>query len=140
MRLSFPFVAFLAFLLVPGLAPAIELGQLDDFQDGLQDWRSGNNNPNGPEAVMNLGPDGIGDWAMKITGNGGGAGGALVVFNQEQWSGDYLAAGVTAVRFDLKNLSEVDLVVRVALRGASGSVASQASFLPAGGDYRSVTL
>ncbi len=138
MRLSF--ACLLALLLVPSLA-AVELGQIDDFQNGLQGWRTGGSNPNGPEAVMNLGPDGIGDRAMQLTsGGGGGAGSRLVVFNQSQWTGNYVTAGVTGVRFDLKNLSEVDLMIRLAVRGVGGSFATEATSLPAGAVYRTVTL
>lgn len=142
MRPAFAFL--LAFLLVPALAPAIELGQIDDFQDGLQGWRVGSPspaNPNPPQAVMNLGPEGIGDQAMQLTATGGGgAGSKLVVFNQDQWTGDYVDADVTGFRFDLRNLSQVDLSMRVVLRGAGGSFVTDAILLPAGASYRTVTF
>lgn len=138
------FAFLLASLLCPGLILAVELGQIDDFQDGLQNWRAGSPNPanpNPPQVVMNLGPAGIGDQAMQLTATGGGgAGSKLVVFNQSQWTGDFETADVTGIRFDLRNLSQVALAIRVVLRGSGGSFVTDAVALPAGASYRTVTF
>jgi hypothetical protein len=136
MRLSLAIV--LALLIVPSLGFGIGLGQIDDFETGLQNWRSGSNNPNPPEAVI-LG--GGSDRVMVVTANGGsGAGSKLVVFNLAQWSGDYIAAGVTGVSLDLENLSSTELMIRLVVRGAGGSFASDAVDLPAGANLGTVIL
>jgi hypothetical protein len=128
----------------PTFAGAITLGQVDDFQDAtLQGWRSGSDNPNGPVNTAGAGPDGAGDRALIATANGtAGAGGKLVIFNTDQWAGDYLAAGVNAIGLDLSNLSATDLTIRAVLTGTGGSFSTtQTAFLP-GGDptYRHVAL
>ncbi len=133
----------LAFLATPAPAAAVTLGQMDDFQDGtLQGWGSGGPNPNPPVAVPDQGPDGAGDWALVATANGtGGPGSRLVIFNREQWTGDYLAAGVEAVDLDLRNLGATDLTIRLVLRGAGGAFATvQAAASTAGTGYQRVAL
>ena len=95
-----------AFALFFGACPGIEPLQRDDFQDGTtQGWTTGGANPNPPTWVSDGGPEGVGDGFLRVEGNGSsGAGGNLVAFNSAQWTGDYLAAGVTAIRADLRNL------------------------------------
>src|SRR5690606_29451252 len=102
---------------------AIEAGQSDDFQDGTtQNWTSGAVNPNPPTVIMNGGPSGSGDAYLNIIANGSaGAGGRLVVFNQSQWTGDYLTAGVSTISMHLNNTSAQSLSMRIVLRGAGGN-------------------
>ena len=106
-------------------AGAIERDQIDGFQDGTtqgwavaQGFRSGLANPPvRPAVVLDAGPFGLGDDALRVTGAGGfGAGRALVVDNVAgAWSGDYTAAGVTAILLDVHNLSSVPLTLRLSL-------------------------
>ncbi len=119
-------IFLIGLLCAPALAMAITVGQVDDFQDGsLEDWRTGSRSPNWPANVDNSGPGGSGDRAMIGTANGGlGSGGKFVIFNRAQWAGDYLAAGVNAVRLDLQNLSNADLTIRLAFRGSGGDWAT----------------
>ncbi len=136
----------IALLTTPALAAAVTLGQVDDFQDGtLQGWASGGPNPNPPIVVADQGPDGAGDWALVATANGtGGAGGRLVIFNSDQWTGDYLAAGVIAVGLDLLNLGMNELTIRLTLRGpgfGDDFSTRQAAVVPAApGSYQRVVL
>jgi hypothetical protein len=104
----------------------VTLGQADDFQDGTtQGWRTGGANPNPPYWVADGGPDGDGDSFLVIEGNGqDGAGGNLVAFNTDQWSGDYLAAGVREIRADLRNLGRAPLEVRLLVEGPGGGFQS----------------
>ncbi len=137
-------IFLIALLLTPALAAAITLGQVDDFQDGtLQGWASGAPNPTPPVNVSGAGPGGAGDRAMIATATGGGGPGSrLVVFNRDQWTGDYLAAGVNAIGLDLLNLGASELAIRVVLRGPGNTYATaQAAILPAGGGaYRRLAL
>jgi hypothetical protein len=124
-------------------ALAASLDQRDDFQDGTtQGWRTGPANPNPPSWVADGGPDGDGDGFLRIEGNGGDeAGGNLVAFNTDQWTGDYLAAGVGAIRADLRNLGAGALVVRLLLEGPGGGVHTLgAAALQAGSGWRSFTF
>ncbi len=97
----------------------ITLGQIDTFEDGTQQgWGNTNTflltNPSN-------GPGGSNDHylsTMTLTASGGDR---LDVFNQSQWLGNYLAAGVTGVEMDLKNNNLFDLTnplsIRIAIRG-----------------------
>ncbi|MEO1495979.1 MAG: hypothetical protein AAFV43_02390 [Planctomycetota bacterium] len=98
-------------------AHAITLGQVDDFQDGTtQSWAIGRvlGDPN-PRNAADGGPQGAGDSYVEYTSNGGGIGGRMIFYNEAQWAGDYIAAGVTQIDADVINLSEATpLSVRVA--------------------------
>jgi hypothetical protein len=130
-----------AFLLLSsGSSAAITVDQTDDFQDGTtQGWGTGPANPNPPVWLPDGGPTGAGDGFLRVTGNGsGGSGGNLVAFNTDQWSGDYVGAGVGAIQADLRNLGTSDLVIRVLLESASGGFVSlDAAPLPAGSGWQS---
>jgi len=129
-------------MLVPLSASGVELLAPDDFEDGTtQGWRSGSaNNPNPPSWEPSGGPDGPGDGYLRVQSSGlSGPGGNLVAFNTEQWAGDYAAAGVVAIRAQLRNLGESDLVIRLLIEGSGGSVLSAAAAnLPAHGTWRQV--
>ena len=132
----------LLILLLAPAASAVQFGQTDDFEEGLEGWTSGMSNPNGPEVESDAGPGGAGDDAMLATATGGGgAGGKLVIFNQDQWSGNYLAAGVNQIEMDLENRGGAAVMIRLAL-GASGArwVATDAVALPAASGFVHATF
>lgn len=114
------------FGLLPGAAAAITLLQVDDFQDGTtRGWRTGGANPNPPVQVPDGGPGGPGDGFLLLRANGSsGSGGNLVAFNAQQWTGDYLAAGVTGVAAELRNLGETPLALRLLFEGPGGGLLS----------------
>lgn len=121
---------------------ALVVGQTDDFQDGTtQGWRSGVVNPNPPSNVATGGPLGAGDRYLQIVSTGGvGPGSKLIAFNTAQWAGDYLAAGVTGITMDLKNLGSSPLSMRIGLmsstlQGSPGYVTSTAFPLPVDGNW-----
>lgn len=124
-------------LWLPSLAGAIMSGEFDDFQSGsLESWTSGPTNPNPPVNQDDLGPLGAGDRALLLAANGSvGAGGKLVAINATQWTGDYLAAGVTEIELDLLNLSDQALTVRLAVKsGVSAFASVDEVMLAAGAD------
>ncbi|HUI05406.1 MAG TPA: hypothetical protein VL486_00210 [Verrucomicrobiae bacterium] len=105
----------LAVLLVtrPIAANALILGQIDDFQDGTaQNWGTGQ----GPaDNVPNGGPTGSGDSYLQYTSSGGsGSDSRMVVFNSNQWQGDYNDAGIGSVAMDLNNFTAQPLSIRLA--------------------------
>lgn len=123
-----------------GPAAAIQLGQVDDFSGAsLAGWSSGGGNPNPPSAVADGGPLGAGDAFLQLTANGGSAGGRLVAFAGPQWAGDYMAAGVTALRMDLRNLGSTDLSLRLMFTDVVGNraISSEAVSLASGGGWLS---
>jgi hypothetical protein len=133
----------LAVAAAPSTSAAVSVGQSDDFQDGTtQGWQSGPSNPMPPAWVADGGPDGAGDGFLHVSANGGpGPGGNLVVFNTEQWTGDYESAGVGAVRMALENLGATSLRVRLLLEGPGGGFfTSESFFLPPGSGWRTALL
>ena len=72
---------------------------------------------------------------------GAGAGNRLTVINIDQWSGDYTAAGISAISMDLRNLGTTDLNIRLYLEDPIGGPPTDAAvtgpvLLPSGGDWR----
>ncbi len=137
----------LAALAIPAAAGALEAGQRDDFEDGTtQNWTVallGVTHPAPPQNVPSGGPAGADDNYLLATAvGGGGAGSRLAVINfQNQWAGDYIAAGVGAVGMDLINLGATDLAIRLVFAdpttGPPTNLAVTAPvLLPAGGGWR----
>ncbi|PWB73274.1 MAG: hypothetical protein C3F15_10055, partial [Holophagae bacterium] len=73
---------------------AVDPLQVDDFEDGTtMGWEEGAPSPNPPVNVADGGPGGAGDAYLENTSSGGtGAGSRMVMFNNAQWTGDYVAA------------------------------------------------
>lgn len=131
-------IVVLGALTFAGSAHAIVVGQVDDFEDGtLQGW--GNGGETGAPPVQNIttgGPAGVNDNFMQFSAIGGtGAGRFLTVFNRDQWLGNYIAAGVSAIEMDLRNLGNTALNIRIAFKESSNpgvpGYLSQAFSLPA---------
>lgn len=120
-------------------AGAVVLGATDTFEDGSTNgWASGAANPSQPSNVATGGPAGAGDNFLLTLSNGGGSiGGKLVVIAGAQWTGDYNAAGVSALVMDLANLGAVDLSLRLVLFGSGGdtAISSSAVVVPAGSGW-----
>lgn len=122
---------------------AISLGQVDTFENGtLQSWSAGGvSNPNGPANVATGGPDAADDNFLRLTANGGAAGGKLVVFNSDQWAGDYLTAGVESIGMKARNLGDTSLSLRLILNSGAGSAATLSTVdLPANSAWQSVSF
>lgn len=124
MKLFFSFFPLLlvAVLLTAPAGYSIEPNQWDNFQGGTtQNWTSGAVNPNPPVIVLTGGPAGAGDAYLLVTSTGNqGAGGRMAVFNQSQWTGNYISAGVTVVSLHMNNFSTETLNMRIVMRGAGG--------------------
>jgi hypothetical protein len=126
-------------------APAAILGQVDNFEDGTtQGWTVGllgATHPAPPVNVASGGPLGADDNYLRLTALGGaGAGNRLTVINMTQWSGDYTAAGISAISMDLKNVGTTDLNIRLYLENPLGGpptdeAVSGPVLLPSGGDW-----
>ena len=113
-------------LLQSGVVWAVSVGQIDNFEDGtLQGWAMGI--PSVTTSFMtNItdgGPAGVGDSYLEVTSDSSVSfgGSRLTFFNRSQWTGDYTAAGITAVAMDLKNFSPSEaLNMRLAINGGFG--------------------
>lgn len=110
-------------LLAP-IALAIQLDQVDDFEDGgTALWSEGALSPNPPVNVASGGPGGAGDHYLSNHSSGvGGAGSKQVIFNAAQWTGDYVAAGVAAIRLDMANFGPLSASMRVVIQGSNNTI------------------
>lgn len=136
--------AAVAILLIwPALSHAtVTLGQIDNFEDGTtMSWVEGTPSPNPPTNVATGGPGGANDNFVQNISGGSGAGGRQIMFNQNQWAGDYVAAGVTRVDAMLRGLGQ-PMSVRIVLAGNSGDIfASTTPFaLPNDGVWRAASF
>ena len=115
------------------MASAVSLGQVDDFQGATTaDWSVGSISPVPPRNIDD-------QLQLRTTGSSSGSGSGLIAFNREQWTGDYLAAGVTAIRLQVSNPNIADLNLRLSLTGSSGpSLVTDDIVIPAGSTDLSV--
>jgi hypothetical protein len=126
-----------ALLLLIGFSPSLvwglSIGQRDTFEDGTTNgWTVGLNIGTG-------GPGGADDNFLQLTG---GPASQLVALNSAQWSGNFIAAGVSSIAMDVKNLGEVGLSLRLVFSDAGGNVAFSTvpQFLPVGPGWISIVL
>ena len=111
--LSLPIFAF------SGLSSAAILnGQVDDFQDGTNmGWGDFFGTGTTPVAgVADAGPAGVGDFAADVAFNNR----AVALNDDDRWTGDYTAAGVTTLRLDFNNTSNATVNLRIGIAGAGG--------------------
>jgi hypothetical protein len=137
------FLAVLTGLVLTAPVWAVAPGQIDEFENGTtMGWAEGPPSPNPPRAVADGGPGGPGDGYLENEASGtSGPGGRLVMFNQDQWKGDYLAAGLTGIEAWAANLGQTTLHLRVALIGPAGAAGSTGAVrLPPDGQWRPLSF
>jgi len=104
-------------LSLPRISSAITLGQTDTFQDGTTD---GWGDPAGNSSnISSGGPAGTGDRYMQVVSGSFGGSSRMVTFNDSQWLGNYLGAGVTQIKMDLRNFGSSAIPIRIAIRESS---------------------
>jgi hypothetical protein len=140
-------IAGVVLLLCAGAAAAVDLTQIDDFEDGTtMDWREGAPSPNPPANVASGGPDGVDDnYLENISSGGGGPGSKMVMFNTAQWTGDYSALGPEVlINAHMANFGGEALSMRVAVESTVGGTTQYASTnavdLPADATWYLVTF
>jgi hypothetical protein len=112
-------------LLIAAQATAVTYDQVDDFQDpddGTFGWRGSSGATAIPRRVVSGGPGGDGDAFLRIATLRY----HLATKNTDQWTGDYLAAGIDAIEMDLKLIrpGPNDVEIRILLLGPGGVFAS----------------
>ena len=100
------------------LAPAATLFQVDDFSSGVAGWAEGGPSPN-PPLVADTGLSG-GPYLRNDSAGGGGPGSRLVMWNDSQWTGDFIGAGVDAISFDALSTGLAPVDFRFAFDGPGG--------------------
>jgi hypothetical protein len=127
-----------------GRAQTISLGQKDDFQSLMtMGWTMGLNSPQLPFVVSTGGPQGANDAFVEAVSTGtSGANSKMIMFNAQQWTGNYISAGVTSITTEMANLGPNPLYMRVAIQDSFGSeYGSTTAFpLPADGHWYPVTF
>lgn len=139
--------------LAPTVARAqVVVGQTDTFEDGTtQNWAvgigpGGGGHPEPPTNITTGGPGGVDDNFLRLTAVGGqGPGSRLSTINLlAQWSGDYVAAGVTGIRMDVNNLGASELSLRLLFEDpvpgppANVAISTDAVVVPSGTGWISV--
>ena len=114
-------VTFIGLLFYSGLASGISPGLVDTFSGSLDNWQKGQVNPAFLSVVETGGPSGAGDSYMQSVADGSASFGRLTIFNQNQWSSNYLVDGVTSIGMDLLNSGSVSLQIRLGLRNSGGA-------------------
>ncbi len=114
---------------------------IDDFNDAtLQGWEIGRADARTPLVIEDGGRSGeAGDHALGIISTGtGGVASRLAVYNEDQWTGNFIEANLQSVRVDLKNTGETTVVIRLGFDGPGGRfVTSDSIELAAGSDWQS---
>jgi hypothetical protein len=137
----------------------VTAGQVDDFENGTtQNWvinllGMGSPPPETlPTNIASGGPGGVDDNYLRLASAGGvGAGSRLSVINfGGQWVGNYLAAGIGAIRFDARNFGQTDLALRVLFENPGlppnpgpptlEAIAASPIVLPGGSGWQTLTF
>jgi len=106
-------------------APArasITYGQVDTFQSGSTlGWLHGGNSLQ-PPTVMMGGPLGPNDaYLQSISTGNGRPDSRQVVYNADQWTGDYTQAGVTTITAQMIDFGPSPLAMRLTIQDAFGT-------------------
>ena len=106
---------------------AIELGQVDDFEsNNEQGWIWGRSGFGGPIAVSSV--DGTNYLETESFGGDDAPGSRMALINRSQWTGDYVAAGVTGIRLDAlndgPNFAFESMTVRLGFSSEAASIGS----------------
>ena len=139
-------VLLVAIIAIPCTVFAIVAGQLDDFENGsINGWQKGARSTRQPTNINTGGPSGQNDNYLQTISTGGvGADSNQVIFNTAQWSGDYVAAGITEISMQFRNTGNSTLHMRIALEGGATTLSwfgsSQAFQVPADGNWHAASF
>lgn len=105
----------------PQVVLSVVPDQVDDFEDGtVMGWFEDSGSPNPPVNISDGGPSGDGDNYLENAADGNGPGCCMHMSNIAQWSGDYVAEGVTWIGADIRAVGEFTLAMRIAIEGSNG--------------------
>jgi hypothetical protein len=127
---------------------AITANQLDDFNDATSQGWTISNGTTDVFVAEHEGPTGENDHSLLMDTGFQGSGGRLIVLNNEQWTGDWTAEGITRVSLDVRNPNDFVLSLRLGISGPDafgpGGVGdthvTNAISIPADNAWHSVTF
>ena len=105
----------------------INAGYTDNFENNTtQNWTDGGS-PSPPTNIPTGGPDGTNDnYLQNISLGGNGPGSKMVMFNDQQWNGNYTNQNILSIEFDVRALSNT-LNLRIAFDGPGGRICTSNS-------------
>ena len=125
----------------------ITSGQVDDFQintsgDQTLGWTRGVNAPEYPFVVGTGGPQGSDGFLEVPTTGTSGSGSRINFFNASQWTGNYVAAGVTKITAEIADFGTTPLYMRIAFQDAFGTEYGSTNYdlVPADGKWYTVSF
>lgn len=134
-------------LLAAGSSAQITPGQVDTFAVGsTSGWQIGPlgaASPWVPTVVADGGPAGEGDAFLIARSSGTGTvGSKLVIYNDVQWTGDYLAAMVSHITMDVQNRGENSVMLRLYVESTSGDewISADSVLVESASDWQRVTF
>lgn len=114
-----------AFAVVASSFAQITAGQTDTFPVDTQGWLGAN-----PVWTSTGGPGGAGDGFLQLHSTGGGGQGShMATFSQNQWSGNYTAAGVGAISADFENLGNTEIDLRLVFHDLGDTTQWDSNFI-----------
>jgi hypothetical protein len=139
-------VLLLSFVTLP--VGAVTIGQTETFDDADHGWFFGAGPGGVPAQALPRafgGPAGAADSFLSIVATGGsGPRSRLSALNEDQWTGDYLAAGVNRIAMDVRNFGDTDLFLRLlfvefgAMGPVSAAFTGDAILVPSGSNWGTI--
>jgi hypothetical protein len=134
-------------MLDAGASAQITFGQFDEFQistlgDTALGWTRGVNSPQLPFVVAAGGPQGT-DAFLEVPSTGTtGSNSRINFFNASQWTGNYVAAGVTEITAEMADFGNTPLYMRIAFQDAFGTEYGSTNYdlVPADGKWYAVNF
>ncbi len=128
-----------------GIAQNISAGQTSDFSSGTQGWKHQISNAFEPVQVATGGPLGSGDAFLRTINSSAlnGSGSKHAIINDDaEWTGNYTAAGIIAISFDVQNPGTETLHLRVAVNKSFPDWAASTTpmVIPPGTGWTTVTM
>ncbi|MBT8259521.1 MAG: T9SS type A sorting domain-containing protein [Bacteroidia bacterium] len=131
----------LVFLTCQCIIAQVNPGQIDDFEDGTtQNWTDGGSSVP-PVNISTGGPTGANDnFLQNVSLGANGPGSRQVMFNDQQWNGNYTSQGIISIKFHARALNN-DLNMRIAFDGGGGRICTVTPVLvQAGGAWQQYTI
>jgi hypothetical protein len=138
-----PLLAVALGIALSASAGAISVGELDNFSMSLEGWTQGHP-PGGVDRITTGGPDGAADAFMQVQA-GAANPSKLVVYDQGQWAGNYVAASIAAISMDVNNFGATNLQLRLVFgttlspnSGGSWLASTTATAVPAASGWQHI--